>query len=207
MTSRKTSLKSSSISKVTPAHWPADVQYIAQLQYHTSVSKETLPYLRHGTGSPKSTTVTTPLQSSVAIRPIVEVGHPAKGQRGLFATKKIPPHTHLLDYLGEVHCDDRPDSDYDISLYRTAEGVSVGVDARTMGNAARFINDFRGVKPKPNALFEERRTTNGELRMSVWSGSSVIRKGEELLVSYGKGFWRARLSDTNEPEASLQEIT
>jgi len=112
--------------------------------------------------------------------------HPeqAVGQFGLFAAKKIPPRTHLLDYLGEVHCDDRPSSDYDLSLYRTPDGlVSVGVDASTMGNEGRFVNDYRGIRARPNAQFEERRVDKGELRMSIWTGGETIKKGEEILVS------------------------
>lgn len=108
------------------------------------------------------------------------------GQSGLFAAKKIPPRTYLLDYLGEVHCDNRQSSDYDLSLYRTPDGlVSVGVDASAMGNEGRFVNDYRGIRTRPNAQFEERRADNGELRMTVWTGSEAIRKGEEILVSTG----------------------
>lgn len=61
-----------------------------------------------------------------------------------------------------------------------------------MGNEARFINDFRGVAKKPNARFQERRNEKGELCMSVWSSSETIKKGDEILLSYGKGFWKAR---------------
>lgn len=108
----------------------------------------------------------------------------AVGQFGLFAAKRIPPRTYLLDYLGEVHCDDRSLSDYDLSLYRTPDGsTSVGVDASAMGNEGRFVNDYRGIRGKPNAQFEERRCDNGELRMSIWTSSEVIKKGEEILVS------------------------
>jgi hypothetical protein len=111
----------------------------------------------------------------------------AVGQFGLFAAKKIPPRTYLLDYLGEVHCDDRPSSDYDLSLYRAPDGsVSVGVDASVMGNEGRFINDYRGICGKPNAQFEERRGDTGELRMSIWTGGEAIKKGEEILVSAGE---------------------
>lgn len=84
-----------------------------------------------------------------------------------------------------MHCDDRPDSDYDLSLLRT-EGYSVGVDASRIGNEARFINDFRGVRPKANAVFQDRRIPGGELRMSVWSSTDAIKKGDEILVSYGE---------------------
>ena len=110
----------------------------------------------------------------------------AVGQFGLFAAKKIPSRMYLLDYLGEVHCNDRPSSDYDLSLYRTPDGsVSVGVDASAMGNEGRFVNDYRGIRQKPNARFAERRCDNGELRMTIWTGSEVIKKGEEILVSVG----------------------
>ena len=57
---------------------------------------------------------------------------------------------------------------------------------------ARLINDYRGITERPNAVFEERRTGQGELRMSVWSASKGIKKGEEILVSYGKSWWAAR---------------
>jgi hypothetical protein len=60
------------------------------------------------------------------------------------------------------------------------------------GNEARFINDYRGIKARPNAMFGDRRTVTGELRMSVWSSSEGVKKGEEILVSYGKAWWRAR---------------
>jgi hypothetical protein len=77
-------------------------------------------------------------------------------------------------------------SDYDLSLYRTPGGVvSVGIDASAMGNEGRFVNDYRGIRAKPNAQFEERRGNNGELRMSVWTGSEAIKRGEEILVSTG----------------------
>lgn len=112
----------------------------------------------------------------------------------MFAAKKIPPKTHILDYLGEVHCDDRPKSDYDLSLFRSPDGViNVGIDASTMGNEARFVNDYRGIREKPNAVFEERRTESGVLLMSIWS-SDVIKKGEEIAVSYGKSWWKSRAS-------------
>ncbi|OBZ79037.1 DnaJ 1, mitochondrial [Grifola frondosa] len=172
-----------------PAHWPADVHYISDPSYHSSVPPGVRSYI---SGTSPGTNLQL-IRAPIAVRAILEPSHPAKGQYGLFATKKISPRTHILDYTGEVHCDDRPNSDYDLSLYRSLDGVSVGVDACRMGNEARFINDFRGIKPKPNAVFEERRSANGELRMSVWSGSEIIKKGDEILVSYGKSWWRARL--------------
>jgi len=117
---------------------------------------------------------------------------------------------HIIDYFGEVHSDERPSSDYDISLLRlgssdtAALGLAepytcVGVDAQKMGNEARFINDYRGTgTAKPNAEFRER-SVAGELRMSVWSGNKGISRGEEILVSYGKSWWKARLEEADNP--------
>ncbi len=175
----------------SPPRWPPHLTYLPEPRYHSSVSKEV-----HAIVCPSHTERAqpplAPQKHPVAIQFISDPSHPAHGQFGLFATKKIPPRTLVLDYVGEIHCDDRPDSDYDLSLHRTVDHVSVGVDAQHAGNEARFINDFRSVKSKPNAFFQERRTERGELRMSVWTGSEAIKKGEALLVSYGKYWWRAR---------------
>lgn len=69
--------------------------------------------------------------------------------------------------------------------------VSIGVDAAHAGNAARFVNDFRSVAAAPNAEFRLGRGEGGELRMEVWS-TRRVEKGDEVLVSYGKGWWGAR---------------
>ena len=170
-----------------PKGWPADIVHISANMYHSSVLQETISLLR---GSKPSKSV--PPCPLVRIRRIDEAGHPAKGQSGLFATKKILPNTFILFYLGEVHADAREASNYDLSLFRTQEGISIGVDAQKMGNEARFINDYRQVAAKPNAIFREVRTEDGELRMGIWSATTEIKKGGEILVSYGKSWWKAR---------------
>jgi hypothetical protein len=57
----------------------------------------------------------------------------------------------------------------------------------------RFVNDYRGVPghEKPNTIFVDARAPTGELKMTVQS-SRPIKKGEEILVSYGKAWWSAR---------------
>lgn len=111
------------------------------------------------------------------------------------------PNSYIVSYHGEIHSDERANSDYDLALDRVGE-TSLGVDAAQRGNEARFVNDFRGVKSKPNALFRLGRDKRGWLEMSVWSGSLPIKKGEEILVSYGKGWWKARTLD----EATETEV-
>ncbi|CAK7208890.1 hypothetical protein SBRCBS47491_000251 [Sporothrix bragantina] len=117
----------------------------------------------------------------------------------------------------------KKESDYDLWLDRDAD---VAVDADRCGNEARFINDYRGTgKPRANAEFREvwdpRR---GERGMAVFvlpagkrllqraaagapgSSSNVggIAKGEEILVSYGKGFWEMRQKEAQAKEAEKE---
>ncbi|WRT66337.1 uncharacterized protein IL334_003292 [Kwoniella shivajii] len=100
--------------------------------------------------------------------------------------------------------DEHEESDYDLSLLRISSSqinnpfpgyhVSIGIDAAQMGNAARFVNDYRGVKNQPNAEFRIGNGEKGELRMEIWTlkKSMGISKGDEILVSYGKGWWGSR---------------
>lgn len=120
-------------------------------------------------------------------------------------------------------------SDYDLSLHRE---LGIGIDASACGNEARFINDYRGIRPMPNAQFEEHwvrlppsrrdplqkheecdfrgceRRWKWELRMGVsvvgvrrdgkGVGKKGILAGDEIVVSYGKGFWRERQAEVVE---------
>lgn len=173
------------MSPRTPRAWPATITFITAPRYHSSVPPSTRSVLTNNAALSHSG-----VNHLVRIKLIIDTRHPACGQRGLFAHKKIPPGSHIIDYVGEVHCEERPDSDYDLSLYRR-DGVNVGIDAQEMGNESRFINDYRGIKDRPNAEFVEYRTGRGELRMSVWSREG-IQRGDEIVVSYGKSWWRSR---------------
>lgn len=173
-----------------PSNWPPEVTYIVRQRYARDVTPalrdiiQSLGVARIPPGQPCKL---------VKIQTITDAKHPAHGQRGLFAAAKLPPRTHVLDYFGEVHVDERPESDYDLMLMASGrEDRSVGVDAQFMGNEARFVNDYRGTGAKrANVEFRER-VVEGELRMAVWSGSEEIKRGTELVVSYGKGWWEAR---------------
>ncbi|KAG1755014.1 uncharacterized protein EDB91DRAFT_1096792 [Suillus paluster] len=181
-----------------PPSWPSHIQYINAPRYHSSVPGPLRSFLISGTSSALQKTPNSfPSTSLVRIRSIAEPSHPARGQNGLFAVRKIPPRSHIIDYIGEVHCQDRADSDYDLSLFRSQDGDNIGVDASIMGNEARFVNDYRGIRGKPNAVFVESRTSRGELQMSIWSSKDSIQKGDEILVSYGKCWWRTRTAQTD----------
>ncbi|KAG9127984.1 hypothetical protein FRC07_006578 [Ceratobasidium sp. 392] len=181
-----------------PSRWPENIEYLHQSCFASDFPQA----FRQLVVGPKSTSATVDTSRRIAIKLIDDPRHPACGQRGLFASAKIAPNSYILPYHGEIHCDERADSDYDLSLDRV-DGVNIGVDASRMGNEARFVNDFRGVQSKPNAVFRQGRDNRGWLEMSVWSGPLPIKKGDEILVSYGKGWWSARtLDESEEMEAS-----
>jgi hypothetical protein len=181
--------------------------------YSKSLTPEHLSSLRARPNDAISIPSDTPLGPCplVKITPIDTPSHPANGQHGLFAAKDLKPGTFILQYLGEIHISlpPTPDSsestaidlhatsDYDLSLDRE---MGIGIDADMWGNEARFINDYRGIAERPNAEFrevwDERRKERGMGVFVLPEGKSKqgkgIKKGEEILVSYGRGFWGAR---------------
>ncbi|GAW04730.1 SET domain protein [Lentinula edodes] len=134
---------------VEPSHWPKYLRYTQSYIYHSSVSLEVKKTINEG---PKSSQRSSSSQNHnyVVIRHITEPSHPAYNQFGLFASKKIPAKAHILDYIGEIHADERLTSgmqirgydfikpkclsDYDLSLLRLQNGESIGIDASTTGN-------------------------------------------------------------------------
>lgn len=173
-----------------PANWPDGVTFLHKSRRSPSVPRAHLPLI------PACAPSTHP--AHLRIRQITDIGHPANGQYGLFTSKKIPPGTLILPYLGLIHgpSERHAESDYDLSLVRLGPvhplnptpgtAVELAIDADEMGNAARMVNDYRGTGSKVNAEF---RVVNG--RMELWSLAGGVPKGE-ILVSYGKGFWQAR---------------
>ena len=162
--------------------------------------------------------------ANVRITAIADPRHPACGQSGLFVTRDLRPGELVVVYMGEVHPGyaataavgrpvDNPHarSDYDLWLDR---GADVAVDAAKAGSEARFINDYRGVpdQQRPNAEFREAWDgRRGEKVMAVFvlpAGKKAvgkarlvgIAKGQEILVSYGRGFWQRRAAEEDQAE-------
>mmetsp|Transcript_84824 Transcript_84824/g.226348 ORF Transcript_84824/g.226348 Transcript_84824/m.226348 type:complete len:170 (+) Transcript_84824:75-584(+) len=110
--------------------------------------------------------------------------HPAAGQYGLFAAQTIHPGEHVLDYVGFVTTEEfAEESDYIAQL-----APNVLINAAKMGNEARFINDFHGTGSMPNVRFQNYVDDNGETRLGVFAVKRKIKKGDELLITYGWGF-------------------
>lgn len=204
-----------------PANWPHKTIYLTRPKLTSKFPSSLLPFFHTSGGkfAPKPTAH----PGHIQIKTVSDPSHPAYGQCGLVAKKKISPGELIIPYLGVIHATfvraedtestpeieqliqldaEHCDSDYDLCLVRISASdprnpfpglhVSIGVDAAKAGNAARFINDYRGVGTTPNAEFRVGTGEAGELRMEVWSLKSGVNKGDELLVSYGKGWWNAR---------------
>ncbi|KAI1166764.1 hypothetical protein F5B18DRAFT_30882 [Nemania serpens] len=193
-----------------PKNWPSSVPYLSQPSFASHLTKTQRESLR--VRSPDlAATITSNFPrgpcSLVRIIPINDPSHPAHGQAGLFAARHLEPDTLILPYYGFVHSSLAPHSltheksDYDLWLNRE---VGVAVDAEKAGNEARFTNDYRGVRDRPNAEFRQCwDMRSGEQCMAVFvlpkgnnapakAGAVGIAKGAEILVSYGKGFWSRR---------------
>ncbi|KAF2031924.1 hypothetical protein EK21DRAFT_62151 [Setomelanomma holmii] len=201
-------MPSSKSSTAVPKAWPSHVSYLFAPYYSKKLSAEKI----HGlnllrSDLPSNTLVysTKGPYTNVKISLVSDKTHPAYGQHALLATQHLPPDSFILPYLGRVHdqADVDSTSDYDLSLDRD---LGIGVDASVMGNEARFINDFRGVATAPNAEFRDILVSTGnnkaEKRVGVFvlsAGKSGKRAkgiglGQEIVVSYGKGFWTERQS-------------
>lgn len=84
-----------------PSHWPPHVKYIQTSLYHSSVPVTTRLQIQ-SSGNPPSSQIVQHPSRKVVIRPISSMSHPASGQCGLFAAKRIPSKTHILDYIGRL---------------------------------------------------------------------------------------------------------
>ncbi|KAH8176864.1 SET domain-containing protein [Sarocladium implicatum] len=201
-----------------PKGWPSDVPYLSSPFLDKDVKDQALTALRttplNDTSIPSLPASSTSLPSSlVRITPITDPSHPAYRQHGLFALRDLKPGTFILPYLGRTHTSQTtdPTSDYDLWLDREAD---LAVDAAKSGNEARFVNDYRGgVREKPNAEFGVGWSEKwGMLCVGFWvvkgnagmvGGGKAkdkgkwegIKKGEEICVSYGKGFWEKRAEE------------
>ena len=100
--------------------------------------------------------------------------------RGVFATRRIPQDTRLIEYIGEIIDEDEADRRYPWDddephhtfLFRLESGDVI--DAGPRGNASKYIN--HSCDPNCEAVEEEGRIFIESIR--------DIAKGEELVYDY-----------------------
>ncbi|CAJ2504702.1 Uu.00g120960.m01.CDS01 [Anthostomella pinea] len=170
-----------------PKNWPASIPYLSQASSSPHITEAQHSSLRT---RPVDLATEIPSHLPRGPSPLVKItlintpSHPAKGQAGLFAARHLSPGSLIVPY-------------YD-------RDAGLAVDAEKAGNEARFVNDYRGIAERPNAEFRESWDVRSrQICMAVFvlpaSKNAVkkgdgpgIAKGDEILVSYGKGFWGKR---------------
>ena len=194
--------------KSVPPEWPVKLPYLSSPVISSDLPKTILD--ASTTVAQDVYVITRPqtLYTNIRITSIDLPTHPAFPQFGLFAARALEPDSFVCLYLGLIHSTETTDpaSNYDLSLDREA---GLAIDAASMGNEARFINDYRGIKDRPNAEFRDvivkvekggkergvgvfvKPYKKGKGKEKGKAGYG-IRKGEEILVSYGRGFWSHR---------------
>lgn len=114
---------------------------------------------------------------------------------GVFASEDIEAEGFIGIYTGEVVARTSYMSvDYAWAYpLKTLEGGKIILDAKFIGNEMRFVNDSR----TPNCIVKYVLGFDG-----IWHVCYValtpIKKGEQILVSYGEGYWKTRAYDYKE---------
>lgn len=199
--------KSIQYPKIEGGSWPETVEFSNNYRW----DEEVPDIIKNKYTSTNSKLRAFRPSKKVYIKKITDPNHPAFGECGLFCAlpEGLPPGAWILDYVGKVTLGEKQDksSDY-VSDF--GEKSELACDANTFGNEARFLNDFRNTGSFPNVEFNTRRDRFGELRQGVFvklkkdakiANSKVgqefdgIKQHEELLVSYGKSYWRSRVGN------------
>lgn len=138
---------------------------------------------------------------------------PGPGQRGLFAARRIPPHTPIASYVGALVLPKKGDSetehyDIDAGLHIDLNGEWVNSRLSIRGSPrvleglgyvperdspGIFTNDVFNLNP-PREYNAELRIYHDlekrELFSYIESGEKEIAAGEEIFVEYGREYWR-----------------
>ena len=173
--------------------WPSGVRYTNDYVWSEDVPAGMRQQYRPATRA-------RPARSSSRIfaAAITDPLHPACGQNGLFAKVPLHPGQWVVDYVGAVGLGEHQDkgSDYVCDF---GEHSELALDANSVGNEGRFVNDYRNTGRHANVEFKLRRDRKGELRQGIFvCAKSRVAPGEELLISYGKSYWRSRVDGSME---------
>ncbi len=108
--------------------------------------------------------------------------------KGLFAKKKIPKGTRIVEYTGKITTWKEAETDDNGEIYQVS--YKHVIDARPFKNAlAKYANDARGITRikglTNNAEYEE-----DGLKVYI-KAIKDIPAGAEILVGYGKDYWDA----------------
>jgi len=109
---------------------------------------------------------------------------------GVFATEDIPPYSTLHHYAGVLMLDDDINPDHD-STFSFTDYKTFSIDAMEKGNWTRFMNHGSELLPTTNVIPWEHYISEGP-RVVFTTGRFGVKKGEQLLYSYGDDYWTER---------------
>lgn len=115
----------------------------------------------------------------------------AKVGFGVFAKEVIPPYSTLNQYTGIVMLDREVDPNHD-STFSFTDLKNYSIDAMHAGNWTRFINHGEERHPKTNAIAWEVCFEDLGPRIVFTSGKEGIKRGEQILYSYGDEYWNQK---------------
>ena len=125
----------------------------------------------------------------VTPRRIDDPRHPCHGAFGLFAKRAWQPFEVVGEYVGRVRPPD-VEGHYVLALESDVPHLeSLSIDAASMGNELRFVNDFRGVGHEPNVTFQS--CTIASRPAQVLVVTKPVPTGGEFLTDYGVDYWKA----------------
>ncbi len=109
---------------------------------------------------------------------------------GVFAKENIAPYSTLHHYVGVLMIDKKIHPD-DNSTFSFTHYKTYSINAMKKGNWTRFMNHSPDGNPKTNVIPWEYYLPEGP-RIVFTSGRFGIKKGMQLLYSYGDDYWEDR---------------
>lgn len=106
---------------------------------------------------------------------------------GVFAKENIPPYSILNHYAGLLRPDKAISPDND-STFMCTEFPAYSIDAQKQGNWCRFMNHSPEGHPNTNVVAWEHYSKWGP-RIFFTASRKGIKKGAQLLYSYGDSYW------------------
>lgn len=106
---------------------------------------------------------------------------------GVFAKERIAPYSLLNTYAGLMRPDKAIATDND-STFMFSEFLSFSLDAAKQGNWCRFMNHSPPRNPHTNVVAWEHYSEWGP-RIIFTACRHGIKKGDQLLYSYGDQYW------------------
>lgn len=109
---------------------------------------------------------------------------------GVFAKEDIPPYSVLCHYVGVVIPTKNLKAEHD-SSFSFEHFPNYSIDAMKKGNWARFMNHSDLGSATNNVTVWEYYSPHGP-KIVFTSGAKGIKKGAQLLYSYGEEYWEDR---------------